>query len=131
MIVARAGLLYFLLVFGLGFLLGSLRVLLLAPWVGETLAVILELPIMLAAAWFICRALVRRLGVPATAAARLGMGALAFLLLIAAEIALGLALFARAPAEVAAGFRTRAGLLGLAGQILFAIFPWLQLRARH
>lgn len=131
MIVVHAGVLYFLLVFGLGFLLGSLRVFLLAPWLGETLSVILELPLMLAAAWFICRALVRRFGVPATAAARLGMGALAFLLLIAAEITLGLTLFARSPDEVAAGFRTSAGLLGLVGQLLFAIFPWLQLRARH
>jgi hypothetical protein len=55
--------------------------------------VALELPVILAVAWVACGWLTR--SVPATASARLAMGGLAFALLIAAEILLGLALDAQ------------------------------------
>ena len=130
MTILRAGLLYAGLVFALGFLLGTGRVFLLAPWLGETWSVVIELPVMLAAAWIICRAIIGRLGVPATVPARLFMGGLAFAVLIAAEVGIGLTLFARPPDAVVAGFLTTGGLLGLAGQLLFAAFPLVQLPRR-
>ncbi len=49
-----AGVLYFGLVFALGFILGTLRVLVLEPRLGSTGAVLLELPVMLAASWLLC-----------------------------------------------------------------------------
>lgn len=52
---ALAGLAYFTLVFAAGFGLGTLRVLALAPILGEGGAVLLELPIILAIAWMACR----------------------------------------------------------------------------
>ena len=51
----KAGALYAVIVLLVGFILGTIRVLLLAPRLGETTAVILEAPMMLAASWFICR----------------------------------------------------------------------------
>ena len=51
----KAGALYAIVVFSIGFILGTIRVLLLLPRLGETTAVIVEAPIMLAASWFVCR----------------------------------------------------------------------------
>jgi hypothetical protein len=61
-------------------------------------------------------------------AARLWMGAVAFLLLIAAETVLGVYGFGRGLTEQAQALARPAGLLGLAGQILFAIIPLLRRR---
>jgi hypothetical protein len=49
-------------VFFVGFILGTVRVLLIAPRLGETAAVLLETPVMLVASWFVCRWYVKRLG---------------------------------------------------------------------
>lgn len=49
----KAGAIYFVAVFTLGFCLGVLRTLVLVPRLGETLAVLAELPVILAASWLI------------------------------------------------------------------------------
>jgi hypothetical protein len=51
---AVAGAVYFLVVFLLGFGLGTIRVLFVAPRLGQTTAVLLETPLMLAASWTSC-----------------------------------------------------------------------------
>jgi hypothetical protein len=61
---AQAGSTYFGLVLALGFALGTLRVLALAPYLGPTGAVLVELPIMLAASWVLCGWLIARFAVP-------------------------------------------------------------------
>lgn len=119
---------YFAGVFALGFVLGAVRVLWVAPAVGEWAATLVELPPMLAAAWAWCGFLLRRFAVPATLAARLAMGALAFALLMLAEIALGVALFGRGLPEQVAAMTGGAGLAGLIGQALFAALPLARLR---
>jgi len=48
-IATAAGALYALIVFLIGFIFGTVRVLLLAPRLGEIAAVVLETPVMLAA----------------------------------------------------------------------------------
>ena len=50
---AAAGDAYFALVFAAGFLLGSIRVLIIIPRSGEAVVVGLELPIMLAVSWIV------------------------------------------------------------------------------
>jgi hypothetical protein len=68
--VLKAGAVYFTIVFAVGFLLGTVRVLVLVPRVGETAAVMIELPIILAASWITCRWLIARFSVPARPMAR-------------------------------------------------------------
>jgi hypothetical protein len=70
----KARALYAIIVFLIGFILGAIRVLLVAPRLGETLAVIIEAPIMLSASWFVSRWCVDRLDVAATVPARSLMG---------------------------------------------------------
>jgi hypothetical protein len=118
-----AGALYFLLIFMLGMALGTVRILLLEPRFGAVGSVLVELPLMLVASWLLCGRLIRYLAVPVAVSSRLAMGATAFLLLMAAE--LGLDLFAMGGTAVGhfANYRGGAPLIGLLGQIAFALFP--------
>ena len=85
----KAGALYAIFVFLIGFILGTIRVLLVAPRLGETTAVSIEAPIMLAASWLVCRWCLDRLDVAVTVPARSLMGVVAFLVLMSAEFGLG------------------------------------------
>ena len=66
---ARAGATYAVSVFVVGFALGTLRVLVVAPRLGDTVAVTLEAPVMLLASWEFSRRLIKRFDVPAQARA--------------------------------------------------------------
>ena len=70
---AVAGFVYFVLVFGAGFALGPIRMLWLAPRVGERAAELLEAPVMLAVIVVSAIFVTRRFGV-ASLAARLVVG---------------------------------------------------------
>jgi hypothetical protein len=123
----KAGALYAIVVFSIGFILGTIRVLLLAPRLGDTTAVIIEAPIMLAASWFVCRWCVDRLDVRRTVPVRSLMGLVAFLVL--AEVGLG-ALFGRSLVDQLASYGSPSGAIGLAAQLIFAMFPVIQVRWR-
>ncbi|MDA0302120.1 MAG: hypothetical protein O2822_06290 [Chloroflexi bacterium] len=122
----RAGVAYTLLVFALAFVLGVVRVLFVAPRIGELAAVAIEVPITLTASWVIAPQLVRWFGVRSDRRERAAMGAAAFLLLMVLEWTLALLVFGQSVAETLAGYRTAAGILGLAGQVGFAFVPLLQ-----
>ncbi len=126
-ISVKAGFFYFALVFGVGFLLGTFRVIVAVPHFGELVAVLIELPIVLTAAWMICRWLVKRFEVPQDWQSRLTMGSLAFCLLMAAELFLSVALFGNPLGDHLEMYKSLPGALGLAGQIVFAAFPLLRL----
>jgi hypothetical protein len=121
----RAGGAYFAVVFAAGFALGVLRAIVIAPQFGQTNAVVMELPVILAVSWFACGWLVRRFGVSAEALPRLVMGAAALGLLLLAELLLSLAL-GRSAAEHFATYGELPAQLGLVGQVVFALFPLLQ-----
>ena len=123
----KAGLGYFVVAFGFGFLLGTVRMLVIVPAVGEMSAVMLEMPIMLAISWFSSRWLVGRFRVPDGLAPRLVMGGLAFALLMLAEAGLSILGFGRSLAEHLASYRQAASIMGLLGQLAFASFPAIQL----
>lgn len=123
----RAAIAYWAVVFALGFVLGTVRTLWLAPAIGLVPATLAELPVMLAASWVASGWLVRRFAI-ATAGAGLVIGALAFVLLMAAECALAVGLIGQMPGEWLAGLGQPHALLGLAGQIAFALMPWRRLR---
>lgn len=128
--IASAAIVYWAVVFALGFVLGTIRVTWVIPLIGLLPATIIELPIILAANWFAAGWLVRRFRI-VSAGEALIVGALAFAILMAAECALAVMLLAQTPAQWLAGLRQPHALLGLAGQMLFALIPWWQVRRRH
>jgi len=85
--VLKAGLLYFALVFGAGFVLGPIRVIWVVPRLGTRTAELMEMPLMLAVTIVAARWVVRRLAVPSTPSSRFGMGSVALGLLLTAEFA--------------------------------------------
>lgn len=118
----KAGAAYFAVVFALGFVLGAIRVLWLAPMIGETAAVMAEQPVMLTASWFVARWLVQQYDV-ARARERLVMGACAFSMLMIAELLLAVSLFGQTPGQWLDGVATMPGPIGLAGQMMFGLIP--------
>lgn len=124
----RAGIAYFAVVFAAGFALGALRVTALVPRIGETAAVALELPLMLTVSWLACRWLIGAFAVPRTRGARIVMGAVGFMLLIAAEFGLGAVLVGRSIPMQLAAWRELPGALGLAAQVAFGLLPLVALR---
>lgn len=123
----KAGAIYFMIVFGLGFLLGTIRVLVLVPQFGEVVSTIIEGPFMLGASWIVSGVLIKRFSIKARLPDRLIMGGFAFLLIMIAELALGILLFDRTIHSHFDHYATLAGGLGLAGQVMFAAFPALRL----
>jgi len=118
-----AGAAYFAVAFAAGFLLGTVRTLLIAPRVGELGAVLIELPIILGVSWVACGWLLIRFQIPARMPPRLMMGVVAFTLLMLAEVALSVALFNRSMTDYFTHLTTTHGLVGLAGQVVFALMP--------
>jgi small-conductance mechanosensitive channel len=123
---AGAGFAYAILTFAVGFALGTVRVLLVVPRMGPTVAVLLEVPVILAASWWISRLCVARFKVSRAVAARLVMGLVAFLVLMLAEVTLSALLFGRSVTGYLASLTTLAGAIGLAAQLAFAGFPLIQ-----
>lgn len=125
-----AGIVYFAMVFALGFVLGTVRTLFVqhAPSGGRLLGVLIELPIMIGASWFLCLSAIRRFAVAPTVTARVVMGGLAFALLMLAELLVGALLFGRTPVEHFALYGDPSYVLGLVAQIAFALMPVIQLR---
>lgn len=122
---ARAGLAYALAVFAIGFALGTVRVLLLAPRMGAATAVSIEAPLMLGASWWISRRCIRHFRVARAAPARVLMGAVAFLVLMLEEVALAWSL-GSSPAGYLSSLASPAGAIGLAAQVAFALIPLAQ-----
>jgi hypothetical protein len=119
---------YFAAVFLCGFVLGAVRVLVIAPRAGDTMGVVLETPVILAFSWIVCRRCIARFNVGPTMRHRLMMGLAAFVLLQGSEFCLGTLVFGRAPADYIAAFTAAAGAIGLAAQVGFAILPVLVAR---
>jgi hypothetical protein len=90
--VVKAGVVYFALVFGAGFVLGAIRTLWVVPRVGTRTAELMEMPIMLVVTILGARWVVLRLAVPPSLSARIGMGCIGLLLLLVAEFRLMLRL---------------------------------------
>lgn len=127
--VLLIGALYLVAVFAAGFVLGVLRTLVVVPLLGALWAVLLELPVILAIAWLVCSRVLRRW--PLSASAALGMGLVAFSLLMLVEAGLSNLLAGRSLTEHLALYTELPHQVGLAGQLVFAVFPWIQARRTH
>jgi hypothetical protein len=127
----RAGSLYFVLVFSTGFLLGTLRTLVVAPLLGARRAELLELPLMLAVSVVAARWVVRRLAVAERAAPRIVMGAVGLLLMLAAEFGLVLWLRGVSLAEYFAERDPVASTAYYSALGIFAAMPLIMLLKRR
>ncbi|HLP49634.1 MAG TPA: hypothetical protein VK154_02060 [Chitinophagales bacterium] len=117
---------YAIVLFALGFALGTIRTLYLAPRIGALAAVAIELPLMLLASWFYSRYLRHKLLPAHQWPSLLLAGMAAFTLLMAFEFTLAVLLFKQTPAAFAASLQTTPGMLGLLGQTAFGLIPLLQ-----
>ena len=115
------GLQYFTVVFTFALAMGVARVFIVAPRLGSTGAVLLEVPIVVLASWVMAYRLLQNRFL--TFPQRLAMGATAFTLTMASEAALAALIRGESVADWAASIETPLGLVGLAGQIVFAVMP--------
>ena len=124
--ILKAGILYFAIVFGAGFVLGIIRTLWVIPWVGARMAELMETPIMLAVTIVVAPWIVRRLSVPPTG--RLGMGLVGLGLMLVAEFGLVLSLRGRSIREYFASRDPVSGTVYYLMLGVFAIMPLLAAR---
>lgn len=122
--VLRAAITYFALVFGAGFILGPIRVLLLEPRVGTRMAELMETPLLLVVIVLAARWLHRARTSAMTHAQRLQVGALTVGCVLLADIGVGMGLRGM---SLAAVFLERDPISGTAYYLLLALtalMPW-------
>jgi hypothetical protein len=127
--VLKAGAVYFLLMFGVGWVLGPIRELWSVPHFGRLTSLLLEAVIMLIAMAVSSRWVIRRFRVKPTFGSTISMGLVALGILVPAELAgvvwvRGLSLH-----EYLASFATAPGLVSLLMFLLFAAMPMIVARA--
>ncbi|WP_295449966.1 hypothetical protein [uncultured Thiodictyon sp.] len=126
----KAGLTYFALVFGAGFVLGAIRVPFLVPRLGIRIAELTEMPLMLVVIVLAARFIVKRFALPPGLWARLAAGAIALSLLVAAEWSLTVVLAHQSIADYIASRDPVSGSVYLAMLVLFALMPLILVRVR-
>jgi membrane associated rhomboid family serine protease len=122
----KAGAVYFLLLYVIGFLLGVTRELLLAPRFGVAVASAIEAIPMLAAIIHFAPLIARRFGIPPKSGGRIIMGLAGLVLLIGAEIAMTRAMRGLSPEEWLAHFASIEGAIYAVLLACFAALPWLR-----
>jgi hypothetical protein len=126
--VLKAGVLYFALVFGAGFVLGTIRIMWAVPRFGERTAELMETPIMLGVTILAARWIVRWVTLLSTPCSRLGMGCVALGLLLVAEFTLVLWLRGLSITEYLASRDPVSGTVYYVMLGVFAIMPLLVAR---
>ena len=122
--ILKAGLAYFAMVFGAGFVLGPIRQLWLVPRVGARAAELMEMPVMLLVIIGSARWITRRFALPAAGLARLAVGSLALGLLLIAEFSLVVWLRGLTLAEY---FATRDPVSGTVYYLMLGVFAIMPL----
>jgi hypothetical protein len=126
--ILKAGALYFALVFGAGFVLGTIRALWVVPRFGTRVAELMETPIMLVVTIMAARWIVHRLAVTLASPARLAMGFVALGLMLVAEFRLVLWLRGLSIREYLATRDPVSGTVYYLILGMFAIMPFLMAR---
>lgn len=126
--ILRAGLLYFAMVMGAGFVLGVIRVPFVVPRLGERWAELAEMPVMAVVIYYSAGYILRRYPDISQAGKALWVGFLALGLSVAAELALATVLQQQTLAEFIASRDKVSGSVYLILLLVFALMPWLRLR---
>lgn len=122
----KVGGLYFLIVFSIAFAFGTLRVLFLAPMLGEIWAVLFEVSILVILSWMISSRLLKKFDLQSDCLGAIIVGASAFLLLMFIELSISVFAFGRSSTEYFGSLRVAPGVIGLLGQVFFGLIPFLQ-----
>jgi hypothetical protein len=126
--ILKAGVLYFALVFGTGFVLGTIRILWIVPRFGTRAAELMEAPIMLVATILAARWVARLLSLPPKAGTRLGVGFLALGFMLGAECTFVLWIRGFTIGEYLASRDLVAGTVYIVMLGVFAVMPLLVAR---
>ncbi len=126
--ILKAGVLYFALVFGARFVLGTIRILWIVPSFGTRMAELMETPVMLAVTIPAARWVARCLAIPPTPSERLAVGLVALGLLLVAAFTLVLWLRGLTIGEYIASRDPVAGTVYIVMLGVFAIMPLLVAR---
>jgi hypothetical protein len=126
--IVKAGVLYFALVFGAGFVLGTIRTLWIVPRLGTRMSELMETPIMLVISIVAARWTVLRLAVPSVPSARLVMGGIALVLMLVAEFGFVLWLRGISIRDYLATRDPVSGTVYCVMLVVFAIMPLLLAR---
>ncbi|MGI9319141.1 MAG: hypothetical protein ACR2QW_17580 [bacterium] len=120
---ATRGIIYCVLVFGVGFLLGPIRLLWLVPRLGERLAELVEMPVMLAVIILSARFVTKHF--PAQRDTQyLHSGIIALGLLLIAELYIVYFVREMSIGQYTASRDPLAGLIYLMMLLVFALMPW-------
>ncbi|MEZ5994609.1 MAG: hypothetical protein R3C25_02550 [Hyphomonadaceae bacterium] len=128
--VFRAAGAYFAIVFAVGLLLGPIRVLWLEPWIGATLAVLCEMPFLLAAMWFGARWAPSWARVEGGWLSHLWVGVLALTVQQIADLGVGFGLRGMTLNDQIAYFSSPPGYVYAVALVVFAIMPLVRMQRR-
>jgi hypothetical protein len=120
-----AAFVYFLIVYACGFATGVVREFLVTPRTGLTLALWIELPVMVGASLFAARFVLHRFGVKDCPQDQLFLGVLGLGLLIVTEEVMSWALWGISVFTIWAHFSALAAIANFAGLLLFGLMPML------
>ena len=126
--ILKAGVFYFALVFGAGFVLGPIRLLWVVPRFGTRMAELMETPIMFAVTIVAAQWILRRLALSSATFSRLGMGLVGLGLMVVAEFNLVLWLQGLSMSEYLASRDPVSGTVYYVMVALFAVIPLLVAR---
>ena len=121
--ILKSGALYFALVFGAGFVLGTIRVLLVVPRIATRTAELIETPVMILVSFIAARWTIRPLVAQPTTTERIAIGLVALALLVSAEFTFVLWLQGLTISEYLASRDPVAGTAYVIALGLFAVMP--------
>ena len=123
--ILKAGVIYFLLLFALGWIMGPIRELWAVPKFGRMTALLVEAIIMLIAMIVAAGWVTLRFDVPQTLGSTIPVGLVALAILAPAEIAGVLWVRGQSLQDYTASFVTAPGVISLVMFVLFAVMPTL------
>jgi hypothetical protein len=124
----KPALAYFAFIFGIGFVLGTIRVLWVIPLVGSRIAELVEMPLMLVAIILAARWVNQHFTNADTPSKRLSVGLIALSLLLIAEIGVGVELRGLSPTEALLNRDPVSGTIYYIMLGVFVLMPWLVAR---
>lgn len=121
--ILKAGIFYFIITFGAGFILGPIRILWVAPHFGTRMAELIEMPVMLMVIFFSARWVVRYFKIQPAMTIRLGIGLLALGLMLITEFTFVLWLRGLTISDYLSSRDPVSGTAYCTSLVVFAIMP--------